>query len=66
MKIVIDIKTDGTVYVYAENGVPGEACSLAVRKVAERLGVVLEEEHLPEFFAEETQPLTGKKGIQQT
>ena len=48
-ELVVEIKPDGSVLVYAA-GVAGEACVLPVRRLAEKLGLVEEEEHLPEYY----------------
>lgn len=48
-EIVVEIKPDGTVLVYA-SGMTGSGCVQLVQDIAAMLGVTKEEEHLPEFF----------------
>lgn len=48
-EIVVEVKPDGTVLVYAR-GMTGSGCVKPVQDIAAVLGVTIEEEHLPEFF----------------
>jgi hypothetical protein len=64
MNLVVEISRDGTILVYAEDGVAGEACSLAVRNFAQKLGVIEAEAHLPEYYGtaeEANRPLPARK-----
>jgi hypothetical protein len=63
MNLVVEISADGTILVYAEDGVEGEACSVAVRQLAQRLGAIEAEEHLPDYYgtaAQRSRPLPAK------
>lgn len=55
MNLIVEVSPEGEVLVYAEDGVPGEACSLAVQQLAQKLGIVTEEEHLPDYYAAESE-----------
>lgn len=48
-KIIVGIRPDGVITVRAE-GYQGPGCVRDVRRIAEALGITVEEDHLPEFY----------------
>ena len=60
-RIVVTVRPDGKVEVRAE-GYQGPACVADVRRIAEALGITLEEAHLPEYYA--SAEVTGEGWIE--
>ena len=60
--IIIEVSPEGKITVRAD-GFIGPECEEVVRRMAEALGVIGREEHLPEFYLSEQEKQAGGQKV---